>query len=134
MQEFIQKQQQLIFKIKTIIVHDLLPTICKLSDLVKVPLLRLWSEKFLTCFNFIEWLKSESLQIVGRRLWTMMVFILKNSCCCFWINSCIKNHYFNTAHELFPQHNIIKSDILKSMLNNGLAGPAFFRFYFYTIL
>ena len=56
MQEFIQKQQQLFSKIKTIIVHDLLPTICKLSDLVKVPLLRLWIEKFLTIF--IEWLKS----------------------------------------------------------------------------
>ena len=50
--------------------------------------------------------KSESLQIIGRRSWTMMLFILKNSCCSFWINSCIENHYFNTAHELFPQPNI----------------------------
>ena len=59
MQEFIQKQQKLSFEIKIIIAHDLLRTICKLSDLVKVPLLRLWIEKFLTCFfNFIEWLKS----------------------------------------------------------------------------
>ena len=52
--------------------------------------------------------KSESLQIVGRKSWTMMIFILKNSCCCFWINSCIKNHYFNTAHELFQQPSITR--------------------------
>ena len=33
--------------------------ICKLSDLVKVPVLRLWIEKFLTCFfKFVEWLQS----------------------------------------------------------------------------
>ena len=43
-----------------------------------------------------------------RRSWTMMIFILKNSCCCFWINSWIKNHYLNTAHELFPQPYILQ--------------------------
>ena len=33
MHEFIQKEQQLFLKIKITVVHDLLPTICKLSDL-----------------------------------------------------------------------------------------------------
>ena len=66
MQEFIQKQQpQLFFKIKTIIVHDLLPMIYKLSDVVKV-----------------------------------------------WY---IENHYFNMAHELFPQPNkVLSGDLLGS--------------------
>ena len=51
--------------------------------------------------------KSESLEIVGRMSWTMVVFILKNIYCYFSINSCTKNHYFNRAHELFPQSSII---------------------------
>jgi hypothetical protein len=49
----------------------------------------------------------------------MMVFTLKTNFCFFCISSCIKNHYFNTAHELFTQPNIAVEPVLQDHINDG---------------
>lgn len=60
-----KKKKKIILKIKTIFSQDFLPSICKLSDLVKVPFSQLRIQDFLTRFlDFIKWVESAAFQKV----------------------------------------------------------------------